>query len=251
MAEKVTILGSPVSPYVRKILAILSLKEIDFEIDPIIAFFTDERFSAINPLRRIPVLVDGETTVTDSSVIAAYIDEKYPSPPILPERPEDRARARWLEEFADTRMADIFLWRCFNAVILKPSVWGEERDLESYRETIAGPVAEIMDYLEGLAPEEGFLFKEIGLGDLSVCAMFRNMRYARWTPDEARWPKMAAWIARVEAHPALAKANEWADALIVTPVARQREKASKIGLPLTAETLLTEAPPRRGPMTAV
>ncbi|MEZ5927752.1 MAG: glutathione S-transferase family protein [Parvularculaceae bacterium] len=78
MTARVTIIGSPISPYVRKILAILALKKVDYEIDPIVAFYTDERFTKINPLRRIPVLIDGDTTIVDSSVIAAYLEDKYP-----------------------------------------------------------------------------------------------------------------------------------------------------------------------------
>lgn len=249
MANRVIIIGSPISPYVRKILAILAIKKIAFEIDPVVAFYTDERFKKINPLRRIPVLIDGDTTIVDSSVIAAYLEDKCPAPPILPASAADRARARWLEEFADTRMADIFLWKCFNAVVIKPGIWGEERDLDGYRAALAGPVAEIMDYLESVAPESGFVTGEFGLGDISVCVMFRNMRYARWTPDEAGWPKASAWIARSERHPSLAKATEWADAMVGTPVPQQRARARELGVPLTEKSFLVDAPPSRGPMT--
>ncbi len=249
MSNPVHVIGSPVSPFVRKVLAILAIKNVAFDIDPVVAFYTDERFLKLNPVRRVPVLQDGETVIIDSSVIAAYLEEKYPSPSILPKTPADRAHARFLEEFADTRMADIFLWRCFNAVVIKPGVWGEERDLEGYRAALAGPVVEIMDYLETVAPQDGFLFGDIGLGDLSVSALFRNMRYARWTPDAARWPKTAAWIERCEAHSAMAKAIAWADALVTVRVPEQPAKAREIGAPVVDGSLLVDAAPRRGPMT--
>ncbi|MEX0644633.1 MAG: glutathione S-transferase family protein [Parvularculaceae bacterium] len=251
MSKPVHIIGSPVSPFVRKILAILALKGVDFDIDPVVAFYTDERFLKLNPVRRIPVLIDGEDVIADSSVIAAYLEEKHPSPSILPKSPADRARARWLEEFADTRMTDIFLWRCFNAVVIKPGIWGEARDIESYRAALAGPVVEIMDYLETVAPAKGFLFGDIGLGDISVAVLFRNMRYARWTPDAARWPKTAAWIERCEAHPAMTSAIEWADALVTVRVPDQPMKAREIGAPVAEATFLVDAAPRRGPMTVV
>lgn len=249
MSQRFTVLGTPISPYVRKILAILELKGLDFEIDPVVAFFTGEEFSRLNPLRRIPVLIDGGTTIVDSSVIAAYLEEKHPQASILPASPADRAKARWLEEYADTRMADIFLWRCFNAVIIKPGLWGEERDLDGFRATLAGPVVEIMDWLEGEAPADGFLFGDIGLADISVAVMFRNMRYARWTPDEKRWPKTAAWIERAEMHRALARSTAWADGMIKTPVPEQRARARELGVPLTEKSYLVEGPPKRGPMT--
>lgn len=250
MSSKIQILGTPVSPFVRKALAVLELKGVPYEIDPIVAFYTDERFLKFNPLRRIPVLINGDTVVVDSSVIAAYLEDKFPSPSVLPPSPEARAKTRWLEEFADTRMADVFLWRCFNAVVIKPGVWGEERDLESYRATLAGPVVEIMDYLESIAPEDGFVCGEFALGDIAVAVMFRNMRYARWTPDDTKWPKTARWIARCEAHPVLAKLNGWADGIISTPVPEQRARAIDVGVPVAPVSLLAEGPPSRGPMTA-
>jgi glutathione S-transferase len=246
-----TVIGSPVSPYVRKVLAILALKNLPFEIDPIVAFYTDERFLKLNPVRRIPVLIDGNDVIADSSVIAAYLEEKHPSPSILPKSPADRARARWLEEFADTRMGDIFLWRCFNAVVIKPGIWGEERDLDGYRDALAGPVVEIMNYLESVAPENGFLFSGIGLGDISVSVLFRNMRYARWTPDPKRWPKTAAWVDGCEANSAMATGIAWADALMTVPVSGQRMKAMELGAPVADRTYLADGAPKRGPMTVI
>ncbi|WP_411820078.1 glutathione S-transferase family protein [Hyphococcus formosus] len=249
MADEVTIIGTPVSPYVRKVLALLELKKVSYKIDPVVAFYTDEDFLKINPLRRIPVLLHDGNTIIDSSVIAAYIEETFPTPSTLPSSPGDRATARWLEEFSDTRMADIFLWRCFGSVVLKPGLWNEERDLKTYRETLAGPVVEIMDYLETIAPEDGFLFGDIGLGDISIAIIFWNMRVARWQPDPKQWPKAAAWIARTEAHPALARSTDWAMAMLRTPVPAQREKAIEIGVPVTDETYLRAVEPTRGPMS--
>ena len=48
----------------RKILAILHLKGLDYEIDPITPFYGNDEFSKLSPLRRIPVLVDGDLVVT-------------------------------------------------------------------------------------------------------------------------------------------------------------------------------------------
>src|SRR5687767_6586900 len=100
------IIGSFVSPYVRKVLACLELKGLDYRVDPITPFFGNDEFERLSPLRRIPVLIDGTVELCDSSVICAYLDEAYPATPLLPKHPADRARARWLEEFADSRLGD-------------------------------------------------------------------------------------------------------------------------------------------------
>ena len=52
-----TIIGSPVSPYVRKVLAVLGLKGVSYAIDPLVPFLANDAFAKISPLRRIPVRV--------------------------------------------------------------------------------------------------------------------------------------------------------------------------------------------------
>ncbi len=59
------IVGSYLSPYVRKVLVCLELKGIPYEVDPIVPFYGNDRFSELSPLRRVPVLVDGDLVVTD------------------------------------------------------------------------------------------------------------------------------------------------------------------------------------------
>jgi glutathione S-transferase len=75
MAAPVHIIGSFVSPYVRKVLACLNLKGIDYEVDPITPFYGNEEFERLSPLRRIPIFIDRELVLTDSSVICAYLDD--------------------------------------------------------------------------------------------------------------------------------------------------------------------------------
>src|SRR5881628_3227997 len=99
--RRVQIIGSYLSPYVRKVLVFLDLKGVAYEIDPIIPFMGDDRFSRLSPLRRIPVLIDDQVTLSDSSVICQYLEDRYPEPSLYPRDVGARARARWFEEFAD------------------------------------------------------------------------------------------------------------------------------------------------------
>jgi glutathione S-transferase len=246
----ITIIGNTVSPYVRKILVILTMKGIPFEIDPIVPFFGDDEFAKISPVRRIPVLIDGDIVLNDSSVIAQYLEETFPQPSILPATSKMRGHARWLEEFADSRMGDVFIWKAFGRMVIAPVFFGTERDLDAHKKLLETEVVEVMDYLEGVTPADGFLCGSFGLADISVAVMFRNMMYARWTPDAARWPKVSAWLARAEAHPSMQGPSSWSDALAKTPPAEQRAKARDIGLAVTEKTFLADKP-RRGPMTQI
>lgn len=241
------IIGSYVSPYVRKVLACLALKGLDYEIDPITPFFGDDEFERLSPLRRIPVLVDGDLALCDSSVICAYLDEAYPGRPLLPADPKDRARARWLEEFADSRMGDVFIWGLFYPLVVHPAVWGEKGDKARADKTLSQDAPAVLDYLEAQVPADGFLFGDIGLADISIATFFRNAAFARFAIDAARWPKTAAYVARVLAHPAFASLLPFEEAQIRTTPAGRREALIAAGAPLSAATCGT-AIPKKGVM---
>jgi len=236
------IVGSYVSPYVRKVLACLNLKGLAYEIDPITPFFGDAAFETMSPLRRIPVLVDGDLTLCDSSVICQYLEEAYPGRPLLPADVKDRARARWLEEFADSRMGDVFIWGLFYPKVVSPAVWGEPGDAAKIEKTLAADAPAVLDYLEGQVPADGFLFGDIGLADISIASFFRNAAYARFEIDAARWPGTAAFVARVFDHPALKVLEPFEQAQIRSNPAGRRAALEAAGAPLTAETVGTSTP---------
>ena len=131
------VIGSFVSPYVRKVLACMELKGLAYAVDPITPFYGNDEFERLSPLRRIPVMIDGDLALSDSSVICAYLEETYSGHALLPADPRDRARARWFEEYADTRMGDVFIWGLFYPKVVYPRVWGEEGDLERVEKCLA------------------------------------------------------------------------------------------------------------------
>jgi glutathione S-transferase len=241
------IIGSYVSPYVRKVLVCLELKGIDYEVDPITPFLGNDEFRRLSPLCRIPVMIDGELVLTDSTVIAEYLDEAYPDPPLLPKDPRDRARARWLEEFADTRLGDVFIWGLFYPKLVHPRVWGEPGDQARIDQCLATDIPSALDYLEGELPDSGYLFAEIGLADISVASFFRNAAYADFTPDPARWPKVAQFVEMVLRHPAFEKIYKLEMIQLNASMEGRRQALLDAGARLTAETL-GQREPRKGMM---
>src|SRR6476469_2235741 len=203
-----TVIGSFVSPYVRKVLACLELKQLTYEVDPITPFFGNDEFSRLSPLRRIPVLIDGDVTISDSSVICAYLDDAYPQRPLLPQGAAPRARARWLEEYADTRLGDLLVWGLFYQRVVRPLVWKEPADEQRVQQTLREKLPRALDYLEGELPASGFLFGDLGLADVAIASFFRNAAYAGVEVDAARWPVTTGFIGRALAHPVFRKLAE-------------------------------------------
>jgi glutathione S-transferase len=234
------IIGSYVSPYVRKVLACVALKGLDYEIDPITAFYGNEEFERLSPLRRIPVLIDGGVELSDSSVICAYFDDAYPEPPLLPSGARDRARARWFEEYADTRLGDVFIWGLFYQKIVRPIIWGEPADQARIEITLAEDLPREMDYLESQLPADGFLFgREIGLGDIAIASFFRNGAYAGFDPDRERWPNTTSFVARALDHSCFERFLPFEQVQLGTTPQGRRQALLAAGAPLTAETLGT------------
>jgi glutathione S-transferase len=245
--KKPLIVGSYLSPYVRKVLVCLELKGITYEVDHFPPFYGDDRFSKLSPLRRIPVLVDGDLVLTDSSVICEYLDDLRPSPRVYPTDIRDRARARWLEEFADTRMGDVLIWRYFQQIAIKPSIWGEKGDRALTEKTLTEDVPTVLDYLEGEAPADGFRFGSMSLADIAPACFFRTVSYVRFAIDSDRWPKAASWMGRTIASAPFQKLARLEDAIVRVPVAQQREALIAMGAPLSRETFASTTP-RRGVM---
>jgi len=241
------IIGSFVSPYVRKVLACIHLKGLDYEIDPITPFFGNDEFRRLSPLYRIPVLVDGDFATSDSSVICEYLDEAYPQRPILPANPKDRARARWLEEFADTRLGDVFIWGLFYQKVVHPLVWGESGDQQRIAKVLSEDAPAALDYLEAELPKSEWLFGEFGLADIAIASFFRNAAYADFEVDASRWPKVAAFVDRALAHDAFASTKPFEDIQRSVDIRGRRQALLDAGAPLTGDTLGTGTP-RKGMM---
>ena len=241
------IIGSYVSPYVRKVLVCMELKGLDYEVDPITPFFGNDEFRKLSPLCRIPVLIDGALVLTDSTVIAEYLDEQFPEPRLLPKEPKERARSRWLEEYADSRLGDVFIWGLFYPKMVHPRVWGEPGDQGRIDKTLTDDLPTALDYLEGELPDHGYLFGEVGLADIAIASFFRNGSYAGFVPDSSRWPKTSRFVDLVLRHPAFQRLHQLEMIQLSRTIEGRRQALIDAGAKLTAETYgLRE--PRKGVM---
>lgn len=245
MPARPRIIGNYVSPYVRKVLVCLELKGVDYEIDPIAPFVGNDEFSRLSPLRRIPVLLDDGLVLNDSSVICQYLEDRYPSPALYPADIAQRARARWLEEYADTQLADAVVRQLFYQLGARPRIFGESTDQAIVQHAREVEIPAALDYLEGQLPDDGFVFGSFSIADLSLTCFFRTAAFVRYSIDATRWPRMAALVAQVQALPVLQKLARLEDCMLRLPLAEQRGALLAAGAPLTSESLGT-SPPRHG-----
>lgn len=153
---------------------------------------------ALNPKRQVPVLVDGDLVVCDSTRILEYLEDRHPTPPLMPAAPADRARCRELEAFGD----EIFfppLWDLIEEVFYPAGASGRDAERESRaRAAIAGHYAELDRQLEG----REHLCGAFGIADIGVFVMVSAAVSFGAAPDASR-PHLLAWLARTGGRPAV------------------------------------------------
>ena len=241
------IVGSYISPYVRKVLVCLDIKNLPYELDPIVPFYGNDQFAAVSPLRRIPVLIDGDITIPDSTIICEYLEDRYPDPPLYPRSLVSKARARWLEEYADSRMGEVFIWRFFNQLVIRRAVWGEQADTIVLQKAREEEIPQILDYLEQTVPHDGHLFGEISVADISLASFFRNIEMANFELDGQKWPKTRRFVTDVLHLPGFQKLFNYEELSLRTPIERHRETLLAAGAPISSATYFSDKP-RRGVM---
>ncbi|WP_050418248.1 maleylacetoacetate isomerase [Azoarcus sp. CIB] len=77
----------------------LNLKGIDYEyvaVDLRTEEHLGAEFRAVNPQALVPALTEGDLTLIQSPAIIEWLEERYPTPALLPANAEDRARVRAL-----------------------------------------------------------------------------------------------------------------------------------------------------------
>lgn len=188
------------SPFVRKVVVMLDIKGVPYELVPQMPFARDEAFLKLNPLGKIPTLVDGDLTLGDSKVICRYLEAAYPESPLYPVDLKDRARADWLEDLCTGAVAEqaagIFFQR-----FMRPFAFKQEPDEELVKKIIDEKLPPLLDYIEQVLPAQGFVFGSFTMADMSIASPFYNAGYAGYNVDPARWPKLAALIEQVREVP--------------------------------------------------
>jgi glutathione S-transferase len=200
-----TVYGAPLSPFVRKVRVLLAEKGVDYELDPVNPFSPPPEFLEISPLKRIPALRDTDraepNTLADSSVICDYIEHKHPEPALYPADPFARARALWFEEYADSALAESIGRGLFFERVIK-KLLRQTPDESVCATTLTEKIPPVFDYLEGSLGDNDFLVgNTFSIADIAVGTMLVNFEHAGETPDSARWPKLAAYTARIHGRP--------------------------------------------------
>lgn len=196
--------GLRLSPFVRKVLVYAAEKGMALDFKPGGFGMGGPEFEAASPFRKVPALIDGDFSISDSSAIITYLEALYPEPPLIPADPRGKARVAWFDEFADTILfgtgRKLFFNRVVGPKLLKVPCDPAEAD-RAEAEQLPGLLA----YLESVVPDSGFLLGDgLTLADIAVASPLVNIGYAGVPVDGAAHPRLKAWLERIWARPAFA-----------------------------------------------
>src|SRR5216683_5391326 len=158
----------PLSSYAQKVKIALREKGLDFKVETPPALGSGKAegaFAAASPRNEVPALIDGDVRIFDSTIILEYLEDKFPSPPLLPRDPAERARARMIEELCDTSYEAVN-WGLSEIRWFKRA---EGELAEKMKATAARQTAELQDWLtERLGNAKWFNGPSFGGAALSV-----------------------------------------------------------------------------------
>ena len=188
------------SPYAMSAFVVLREKSLSFDmptVDLEAGRNHEPGFAKASLTHRVPTLVDGEFTLSESSAIAEYLDEAYPQTRIYPGDLRQRARARQIQAWLRSGLMSIRDERPTDVIFFSPT----DKALSNAAQLAARMLIEAT---EELLPRGGeHLFGRWSIADTDLALMLYRLiangdkvparveQYAR-----AQWarPSVQEWV---------------------------------------------------------
>lgn len=225
----ITLYQMEISPFCDKIRRVLNVKGLPYALHEVGLLESQTGYRKINPSGKVPALADGGAAIIcDSTEIARYLDEKYPSPALIPADARSRALNHVLEDWADESLyfyevrlrfgmpenrarSMVKLLKLENTVIrtlmppyISSVVKGQLNAQGLGRKTDAQIMIEVGRHLDALTEllsgQHYLLGDALMLADISVfCMLYCLQDTPEGAAEIARRPDVAAYMKRVDA----------------------------------------------------
>ena len=195
-----TLYSGPLSLFTAKVRIALVEKEIDYE--RVEVPFGKQGYAPkhprvleLNPKAQVPVFVDGDVVLWDSTVIVEYLDEKWPEPRLFPDDAAGRARVRMAELHAD----EVFfphVWKLIANVFYGA---GEADEIAAAKRALTNEYQALDSQLKG---QEWIAANRFNPADVTyrLATLFASTLGAAPSPDLTN---LGEWITRMDAKPSV------------------------------------------------
>jgi glutathione S-transferase len=193
--------SGPLSMFGAKVEIALREKRADFELE-MVPFSQARGYSPrhpdvlrVNPKRQVPVLIDADLELYDSTQIFEYCEDRWPAPALWPDAVPQRARARQLEHASD----EVFFPHVVRLMGLRANP--DPVDSPEWLEACEG-IGAYYANLEQLLAGREYLAGTYTYADIAFyMAQFFAARHT--VPMNARHANLLAWRKRMAARPAV------------------------------------------------
>ena len=193
---KMKVYGTPPTRVLRA-LWLLEELGIDYETVPMDPASDESRapaFRALNPTGKVPVLVDGDVVLTESSAIQLYLAEKFPQAGLIPADIAARAQMyRWI--FFLVTEIEQPLWRIARNTAIYPEDKRIPADVELATQECRAMVAVLERHMQG---REFLVGGRLSVADLNAAYTLDWAREAGMLHDA---PVLRAYVERLYARP--------------------------------------------------
>jgi glutathione S-transferase len=195
---------APISANSRRVWITLLEKQIPFE--PIIVDLDGEQFqsefTAINPLQRVPAIVDNGLRVFESLAILDYLEAKYPAPELMPKELDKLAIARMISMVSLTELQPA-------AITLTKQLMGLAVDLTSVEKARQRAISTLQFFEDTISDRPYFTGDTFTVADIVAGTLVPSAAMFGISLDP--YPGLNAWIDSPfgEATPTIVPAREF------------------------------------------
>ncbi|MCA9540598.1 MAG: glutathione S-transferase family protein [Myxococcales bacterium] len=194
--------GHPFSSYTQKVLVALYENETPFEFRCLAPEFPAHLAEWLRrwPLRRFPLLVEGDRQVVETSIIIEYLQLRHPGPVrLLPEDPMAALAVRFMDRFFDLHVMNAM------QLAVDGALTGDATRRKDGMALAVEKLERAYAWLEGrLADTVWATGADFTMAD---CAAAPSLFYADWTHAiSAAYPTLRAYRARLLKRPSFARA---------------------------------------------
>lgn len=157
---------------------------------------------AYNPKRQVPVLVDGDVVVYDSTIVLEYLEDRYPEPALYPRDAIGRARCRQLEAAGDEILFPP-VWDLIEGVFYAAGGGRDSARADGAREALARRYDALDKELAG----REYLCGAFSVADIGTFLMVNAGAALGAAPGE-RHTHVREWLDRTRARPAVRREAE-------------------------------------------
>jgi glutathione S-transferase len=154
-------------------------------------------FLRLNPFGQVPVIEDGALVLAESVAILEYLEDRHPTPALLPRDVAARARARELMLGSNAQLAPA--WKAVVAPLFSPDVTADDPSVQAGRAALA----HYLDVLETRLGDAAWLVGDYSLADVCHAPFVTTLDMVGCGETLRARSRVAAWVERLAARPAV------------------------------------------------